>query len=216
MPSDPAGVIAGGLPPHVSGAGRAASVRPAPGDHTSFGDLMTPGRRREAGRVVLVGVITLLYWLALLPPWLPFAAVAIGLYPLVKTGIVDSISPRESNAGATEKYVVRVPTEGKVTTTGAELGVPDGVTVETLAMPAGWKHEVKRQGERIVAITWQMDITPGEFAEFAFVAHNPRDKSQIVWTLRQRFADGTVTDWTKGPAGTRPTAVTKLAPMRAP
>ena len=125
-----------------------------------------------------------------------------------------SITPRESTAGATEKYVVRVPTEGKVTTTGAELDVPEGVVVEVLAVPAGWKYEVKRQGDRIVAITWQMDIKPGEFAEFGFVARNPRDKTQIVWPLRQRFADGTVTDWTTGPQGTRPTAVTKLAPIR--
>jgi len=125
-----------------------------------------------------------------------------------------SITPRESTAGATEKYVVRVPTEGKVTTTGAELEVPEGVVVEVLAVPAGWKYDVKRQGERIVAISWQMDIKPGEFAEFGFVARNPRDKTQIVWTLRQRFADGTVTDWTTGPQGTRPTAVTKLAPIR--
>lgn len=125
-----------------------------------------------------------------------------------------SITPRESTAGATEKYVVRVPTEGKVTTTSAELEVPEGVVVEVLAVPAGWKYDVKRQGERIVAITWQMDIKPGEFAEFSFVARNPRDKTQIVWTLRQRFADGTVTDWTTGPTGTRPTAVTKLAPIK--
>src|SRR5215210_9284869 len=128
-----------------------------------------------------------------------------------------SITPRESTAGATEKYVVRVPTEGKVTTTGAELDVPEGVVVEVLAVPAGWKYEVKRQGDRIVAITWQMDIKPGEFAEFGFVARNPRDKTQIVWTLRQRFADGTVTDFTKTAAGAiRPTAVTKLAPMKTP
>src|SRR5215210_4912050 len=126
-----------------------------------------------------------------------------------------SITPRESTAGATERYVVRVPTEGKVTTTGAELEVPEGVVVEVLAVPAGWKYDVKRQGERIVAITWQMDIKPGEFAEFAFVARNPRDKTQIVWTLRQRFADGTVSDWTKGNNGQiRPTAVTTLAPRK--
>jgi hypothetical protein len=30
--------------------------------------------------------------------------------------------------------------------------------------------------------------------------------------FRQRFADGTVTDWTNGPQGIRPTAVTQLAP----
>jgi uncharacterized protein YcnI len=141
-------------------------------------------------------------------------AAAFGLLLPAAAQAHVSITPRESTAGATEKYVVRVPTEGKVTTTGAELEVPEGVVVEVLAVPAGWKYDVKRQGERIVAITWQMDIKPGEFAEFGFVARNPRDKTQIVWTLRQRFADGTVTDWTTGPTGTRPTAVTKLAPMK--
>ena len=58
----------------------------------------------------------------------------------------------------------------------------------------------------------QADVKPGEFIEVAFVARNPRAGNQIVWTLRQRFADGTVTDWTKGPTGVRPTAVTQLAP----
>jgi uncharacterized protein YcnI len=125
-----------------------------------------------------------------------------------------SVSPQESTPGATVKYVVRVPTEGKVTTTGADLEVPEGVTVEVLAIPMGWKHEIKRQGDRIVAISWQMEIKPGEFAEFAFVARNPRDKDQLVWKLRQHFVDGTVTDWTNGPNGIRPTAVTKLVPLR--
>jgi uncharacterized protein YcnI len=123
-----------------------------------------------------------------------------------------SITPQQSTAGATEKYTVRVPTEGAVMTTGAELEVPEGVVVETLQMPVGWKYEVKKQGNRIIGITWQMDIKPGEFAEFGFVARNPRDKTELVWTLRQRFVDGTVTNWTTGPNGTRPTAVTKLAP----
>ena len=122
------------------------------------------------------------------------------------------ITPNESMAGATEKYVLLVPTERKVTTVAAELEIPDGVVVETVAMPNGWKHEIKREGNRIVAITWTMSIPPGEFAEFAFVARNPRDKKELVWTLRQRFADGTVSDWTKGPNGIRPDAITKLTP----
>ena len=126
-----------------------------------------------------------------------------------------TIAPNQSLAGATEKYVVRVPTEGQVATVAAELDVPDGMVVETLAVPNGWKHELKRQGDRIVAITWTMSIPPGEFAEFAFVARNPRDKDQVVWTLRQRFADGTVRDFTKGPNGIRPTAVTKFTPRPA-
>lgn len=135
---------------------------------------------------------------------------AVLLAPVVQAHV--SVWPRESSAGATEKYVVRVPTEGKVTTTSVELEVPEGVVIETLAAPAGWKYDVKRRDDRIVAITWQMDIKPGEFVEFAFIARNPRDKKQIVWTLRQRFADGSVTDMTNGPTGIRPNAVTRLAP----
>ena len=140
------------------------------------------------------------------------AAVLALLIPAAARAHV-SITPRDSNAGATEKYVVRVPTEGKITTVGADLEVPDGVVVEVLAAPAGWKYEVKRQDDRIVAISWTLDVKPGEFVEFAFVARNPRDQRRLVWKLRQRFADGTVTDWTNGPQGIRPTAVTNLAPM---
>lgn len=126
-----------------------------------------------------------------------------------------TIAPLTSRAGATEKYTLRVPTEGKVATVAAELEIPEGMIVEAVAIPAGWKYEVKRKDDRIVAITWMMNIPPAEFAEFAFVARNPRDQKEIVWTLRQRFADGTVSDWTKGPNGIRPTAKTTLTPRPA-
>jgi uncharacterized protein YcnI len=124
-----------------------------------------------------------------------------------------TIAPNQSMAGATEKYVLRVPSEGKVATVAAELEIPDGVVVETVAVPNGWKHEITRDAtNRITKIVWTMNIPAGEFAEFSFVARNPRDKTQVVWTLRQRFSDGTVSDWTKGPNGIRPTSMTTLAP----
>jgi uncharacterized protein YcnI len=81
----------------------------------------------------------------------------------------------------------RIPTGGKVATTAAELDVPEGVIVETLQAPAGWKYEVKRADDRIVSIVWQVDVRPGEFVEVAFVARNPRSGDKIVWTLRQKF-----------------------------
>jgi uncharacterized protein YcnI len=123
-----------------------------------------------------------------------------------------SITPRQSTNGATEKYTVRIPTEGKVATIAAEMDVPEGVIIETLQAPAGWKHEVKRTDDRIVPVVWTADVKPGEFIEVAFVARNPRSGGRIVWTLRQRFADGTVSDWTNGPNGLRPTALTQLTP----
>jgi uncharacterized protein YcnI len=123
-----------------------------------------------------------------------------------------TIQPRQSMQGATERYTVRIPTEGEVSTVGAELDVPEGVIVEVLQVPAGWTYEVTRADDRIVAIKWQVDIKPHEFLEVGFVARNPRQGARIVWTLRQVFADGTVTDWTNGPNGLRPTAITELAP----
>jgi uncharacterized protein YcnI len=137
---------------------------------------------------------------------------ALLLVPAIAQAHV-SITPRSSGAGATEKYTIRVPTEGKVATIGAEIEFPAGVIVETIQAPSGWKYDVKRQDDRIVAMTIQADVKPGEFIEVAFVARNPRNGDRIVWTLRQRFADGTVTDWTKGPNGDRPTAVTRLTPL---
>ena len=122
-----------------------------------------------------------------------------------------SITPRQSTTGATEKYTIRIPTEGKVATTGADIEFPEGVIVETIQAPSGWKYEVKRHDDRIVSMSIQADVKPGEFIEVGFVARNPRSGTRIVWTLRQRFADGTVTSWTPAPNGaTRPTAVTQL------
>lgn len=121
-----------------------------------------------------------------------------------------AVFPRESQAGATERYTVRVPTEGRVATTSAELEVPQGVTVTGVLASGGWTQELKRDGNRIVGITWNMEIKPGEFAEFVFLARNPKEGSQIMWKVRQNYADGTSAEWF-GPAGDRrPAAVTKL------
>lgn len=145
-----------------------------------------------------------------------FAAAAAALVILLPAFAHAHVSlwPRESTAGATEKYIVRVPAEGKVASKSVELEVPEGVLVEVLSVPSGWKQEVKRDGNRITAITWLMDIKPGEFQEFSFIARNPKDKTQIIWKMRQNFADGTSVDMTNTPTGVRPNATTKLAPMK--
>ena len=120
------------------------------------------------------------------------------------------VTPPESKAGAKETYTLRVPTEGKVTTQSVRLEVPDGVTVLSASGPEGSKHEMQRQGDRVVSVTWTFDIKPGEAAEFTFVAQNPTSGSAISWKAHQNYADGTSTDWV-GPAGDRrPAAVTTL------
>ena len=121
-----------------------------------------------------------------------------------------TVWPRESRVGAYEKYVVRVPTEGKVATTSVEVVVPGNVNVVSVAAPAGYTYELKRAGERITGIVFTMQIKPGEFAEFAFMARNPKEAGEIAWKAVQRFADGTSEEWT-GPSGDKhPAPITKV------
>jgi uncharacterized protein YcnI len=122
-----------------------------------------------------------------------------------------TIAPSASQADGRERYTVRVPTERDVPTTSVELQVPAGVTIVGLLAPAGFTYELKKEGDRIVAVTWRQEIKPGEFGEFVFQARNPKG-AQIVWPVRQHYADGTTIEWS-GPAGSKtPAPVTTLKP----
>lgn len=124
------------------------------------------------------------------------AALALAL-PAVASAHV-TIQPRESKPGIEQKYTVRVPTEGQVATTFVELQIPDGVTVIDVPAPEGAKHDVKRSGDRIVAIVWTKEIPPKQSAQFVFVARNPANGEQITWNVKQHFADGSSRPWTPG------------------
>lgn len=105
------------------------------------------------------------------------------------------VLPRASKPGAEETYTVRVPTEKAVATTSVELDTPDGVTIVKVTDIEGATHQEKRTGDRITMITWTREIKPRESAQFTFVAKNPATGEKIVWKIRQRYADGTVSDW---------------------
>ena len=120
-----------------------------------------------------------------------------------------TVAPRESAAGATQRYTVRVPTEGQVSTTAVELAVPANVTVSDVPTGQDFKVDTRREGGRIVAITWTREIKPRESAEFTFSATNP-SAGEIAWKAHQRFADGTSADWVGVAGDRRPASVTRL------
>ena len=124
-----------------------------------------------------------------------------------------TVLPRESQSGVVERYTVRVPTEGQVTTTSVELEVPIDVMVTEVVAGAGYTFEIRKDGDRIAAITWKQEIKPRETGEFVFVARNPRGE-QIAWKARQRFADGTTADWVGVQGDRRPASVTRLTAAR--
>ncbi len=107
-----------------------------------------------------------------------------------------TISPGESKLGASERYTVHVPTEGQVSTVGVDLDVPEGVTISGVQAVGGWTSEIRREGPRVMGISWKLDIPPAQFADLVFTARNPAQGTQIAWKVRQRFADGTNRDWT--------------------
>ncbi len=61
---------------------------PAP-PPSADGTLFTRTRRIEAARIVLVAILTLLYWRGLVPFPVLLVAIAIGIYPLARAGLLD-------------------------------------------------------------------------------------------------------------------------------
>ena len=120
-----------------------------------------------------------------------------------------TVLPRESHAGMEQRYTIRVPTEGQVATTSVELEVPAGVAVTEVIAGDGYTFDVRREADRIVAITWKKEIPPKQSAQFEFVARNPT-AAEIAWKARQRFADGTSADWVGVQGDRRPASVTRL------
>jgi len=111
---NPHGVNAGTVPPSLSEGSRTASPPGAPAGPSgaSFANLMTRHRWIEVGRILFVGIVSFLYWQNILSTQVLLIAVATGLYPRLKTGLLDLI--RERKIG-TEIFVT-------VATTVALLG----------------------------------------------------------------------------------------------
>lgn len=84
---------------------------------------MTRERWIEVGRIALTGLIALLYWQQLVPIELLWAAVAVGLYPLVKTGVLDLIRERKIGTEIFVTIATLVAMVGGETVAGAVLMV---------------------------------------------------------------------------------------------
>jgi uncharacterized protein YcnI len=142
----------------------------------------------------------------------PMRAIAIAFSILCAVSVLDAhvtVIPRQSQAGADQRYTIRVPTEGQIATTSVELEVPVGLVVTEVVPGVGYTFEVRRDGDRIVAITWKREIPPKQAAQFEFLARNPQS-DQLVWKAHQRFADGTTADWIGVAGDRRPASITKL------
>jgi uncharacterized protein YcnI len=119
------------------------------------------------------------------------------------------VSPPESKGGAVQKYEVRVHNESKLATTAVDLDIPDGVAVTDVAKPAAGGFTTKKDGDRIVQITWQVDVQPTKYLALPFTARNPQG-TELRWTLHQHLSDGSVVEWSDKPGAKEKGSVTKL------
>ena len=98
-----------------------AAVQPV--STSSVSTLMTPARWIEVGRIVVTGLVALLFWRNLVPIEILWLAVAIGLYPLVKTGLMDLIRERKVGTEIFVTVATLVAVFGGETVAGAVLMV---------------------------------------------------------------------------------------------
>ncbi|MFC6282059.1 MAG: cadmium-translocating P-type ATPase [Acidovorax sp. 17-64-282] len=100
-------------------ADKSSSSPPA----SSLSVLMTRDRWFEVGRIVLTGLIALLYWREMVPLEVLWFAVAVGLYPLVKTGVTALIHERKVGTEIFVTIATLVAVLGGETVAGAVLMV---------------------------------------------------------------------------------------------
>ncbi len=85
--------------------------------------LMTRERWIEVARIVVTGPIALLFWQGLVPIQMLWIAIAIGLYPLVKTGVLDLIHEHKVGTEIFVTVATLVAVFGGETVAGAVLMV---------------------------------------------------------------------------------------------
>ena len=85
--------------------------------------LITRSRWIEVGRILLTGLVALLFWRQWVPIQLLWLAVAIGLYPLVKTGLLDLVRERKIGTEIFVTVATLVAVFGGETVAGAVLMV---------------------------------------------------------------------------------------------
>jgi uncharacterized protein YcnI len=123
-----------------------------------------------------------------------------------------AMAPQQSTAGASQVYKLRVHNEEKTAVRSVELDIPAGVAVQCVAPLANATIDSLKQDGRITTIIWKAEVAPARYVELAFTATNPDMGDQLAWNVRERFADGSVTEWSDKPAAKLKASVTKLTP----
>lgn len=146
-------------------------MNPNPSTTSSVRALLTRERWFEIGRIVIVGIITLLYWRNVLPLPALWVAIVFGLYPLVKTGLRDLIKERKIG---TEIFVT-------IATTIAMIGgeYVAGAVLMTIILIAEFIAELNTDRARA-----SIKALIGSVPQFALVRANGQERKVPIAELK--------------------------------
>lgn len=114
-----------------------------------------------------------------------------------------TVAPKQSVAGAAEKYEFRVPNEKEVDTVEVEVQFPAGLRVRAVEQKPGWHTEVLRNpSDEVRGARWTGKLPSQQFVEFGVLASNPSGAGQLTFVATQIFSDGTKVEWS-GTSGSR-------------
>jgi len=114
-----------------------------------------------------------------------------------------TIWPKESAAGAREKYTMRVPNEKQVNSVKIEGEFPAELRLYDFEFKPGWKIDFKKDDKgNIIGATWTGTIAPYEFVEFGMLGINPKEGTSLTWKFVQYYDNGMKEEFT-GPIGSK-------------
>lgn len=146
----------------------------------------------------------------------PHRAVALSSLALLGALVVAStasaharVSPAVSLSKELQLYSLAVPTEKEnATTTGVELTVPKGFSIDSFVSSAGWQRKVQSTGSGenavVTKVTWTGGKVPtGEDSLFQFLAQ-PASSGTYTFRVRQTYSDGSIVTWSDPQSGQDP------------
>lgn len=123
------------------------------------------------------------------------------------------VLPQRVDLNSFEKFILRVPTEKSISTTGVFLIFPENLRVLGFAAKPGWNYQTEKNSEgEIRSVLWAGGEVPaGEFIEFEFMARTSAQSGSLVWKVFQTYNDGSVVAWTGPPDARTPASITEVS-----
>jgi uncharacterized protein YcnI len=115
-----------------------------------------------------------------------------------------AVEPKSIGVGMFTTFVVSIPNEKEVPTTGVRIVLPDGLKEVSGYAKAGWKVTTKKTGDgetaKVTEISWtEGSIEKGLRDEFKFSAQVPANPTALAWKTYQTYQDGSVVSWDQAP-----------------